>query len=412
MLKNRIRRVLAWICLIAIISGSFAGYAEYIQAGTTIIEPLRYDASLECFVEKVTEYSSEYVEVVGRELTRKTVTEYYYLDANKAVYIDKRVVEDSYIDEAEPTAMPPVATTIPPVATSAPPKGEVIPQYTPGIITAEPLSTPVVLPTSEPPVEVMGMTAPELKVTRTSDKKATIKWNVVNNASGYIIYRSTKEYSGFKKVKTITSPVKTSYINKGLNKATVYYYKIKAYQQLSDKTIYTDLSESMQLVTVSGKKLQAKLKKLRKRFPDGMYWNHVGYSIKNGQSVAGYVTGRPCSHYASMRLNGSILNNINSTCNYYKYTLDGRTIMGYQCAGYACMLSEQLRGKTRFRSHGSFSKAKVGDCVRYSGHSAMITEKHSDYIVVTECNYGNTCIIKWGRKISRAKLSGARYYTK
>ena len=49
------------------------------------------------------------------------------------------------------------------------------------------------------------------------------------------------------------------------------------------------------------------------------------------------------------------------------------------------------------------------DVVRYSGHSVIITEKHGGYVVVGECNYGNTCLIKWGRKVSSAELAGAVY---
>ena len=39
-------------------------------------------------------------------------------------------------------------------------------------------------------------------------------------------------------------------------------------------------------------------------------------------------------------------------------------------------------------------------------------EKHVGYIIVAEANYGHTCMIKWGRKISKSALNGATYYTR
>ena len=100
--------------------------------------------------------------------------------------------------------------------------------------------------------------------------------------------------------------------------------------------------------------------------------------------MTGITTKYPCNHNGSQ-------NGIASTCNYYH----GRdNVLGYQCWGYASLLSDKLFGKAKIKSHNSFNKAKVGDHVRYGGHSVLIIAKHKDYIEVTECNIGNTCIIK------------------
>ncbi len=58
----------------------------------------------------------------------------------------------------------------------------------------------------------------------------TVKWGTVSDASKYVIYRSTKKSSGFKKVTTITNVSKQSYKDKGLKLGTTYYYKIRAYK--------------------------------------------------------------------------------------------------------------------------------------------------------------------------------------
>ena len=67
--------------------------------------------------------------------------------------------------------------------------------------------------------------------------KITVSWKKTKNADGYIIYRSDKQKSGFKKIATVKGAKKTSYINKNIKKGTKYYYKIKAYRVLNGKTV-------------------------------------------------------------------------------------------------------------------------------------------------------------------------------
>ena len=77
---------------------------------------------------------------------------------------------------------------------------------------------------------------------------------------------------------------------------------------------------------------------------------------------------------------------------------------------WLCMENDLLYGRSaKIKNFTSYAKCKPGDVVRYSGHSVIITEKHGGYVVVGECNYGNTCLIKWGRKVSSAELAGAVY---
>ena len=72
-----------------------------------------------------------------------------------------------------------------------------------------------------------------------------ITWTVSGVSStdmidGYEIWKSSKKSSGFKKSFTTT---KTSYKNTaGLKKGTRYYYKVRAYQLVGDKKVYSDWS--------------------------------------------------------------------------------------------------------------------------------------------------------------------------
>lgn len=71
-------------------------------------------------------------------------------------------------------------------------------------------------------------------------KKITLSWDAVDNATGYQIYRKDTYNGSYKKVKTITDPNTTTWINTGLSKKHEYYYKVRAYITTEEKTIYSD----------------------------------------------------------------------------------------------------------------------------------------------------------------------------
>lgn len=57
--------------------------------------------------------------------------------------------------------------------------------------------------------------------------KAKVSWSKAKGADGYQIYRSTKKFGKYKKVKQ-TGKDSESYVNKKLKKRAVYYYKMRA----------------------------------------------------------------------------------------------------------------------------------------------------------------------------------------
>lgn len=73
-------------------------------------------------------------------------------------------------------------------------------------------------------------------------KSATIKWKKVNNASGYIIYRSTSKNGTYKKIKTIKNGKTLTFTNKDLKGNKAYFYKVRAYKKSNSKTIYNKYS--------------------------------------------------------------------------------------------------------------------------------------------------------------------------
>lgn len=87
-------------------------------------------------------------------------------------------------------------------------------------------------------VTVSSLSDKKVTVKKLSSKKVKISWKKVSNCTGYIIYRSTKKSSGYKKIKTITSKSKVSYTDKSVKKGKTYYYKIRTYKKVGTGKIY------------------------------------------------------------------------------------------------------------------------------------------------------------------------------
>ena len=74
---------------------------------------------------------------------------------------------------------------------------------------------------------------PTVKATAGS-KQATISWNKVTGATGYVVYMQD-EFGDYKK---IGSTKKTSYTRKKLTKGKTYYFRVRAYKTVDGKNIY------------------------------------------------------------------------------------------------------------------------------------------------------------------------------
>lgn len=138
---------------------------------------------------------------------------------------------------------------------------------------------------------------------------------------------------------------------------------------------------------------------LRTKYPDGMYWNHMG--SEGAGDYSEFVTGTPCNHllYGLDYCNTYILGNVR----------------GYQCDGFARKLSDEVFGRDAGMTAYaySFDKVKVGDYLRYSttkgtfvvdGHSVFVIGKTEDSLRIAEANYGGTCMIRWDGILSREYL--------
>lgn len=80
-------------------------------------------------------------------------------------------------------------------------------------------------------VSIMYLSRPVLKsVVSSSSKTVTVKWNKVEGAKGYYVYRSaTGEAGTWTRIANIKSGDTTSYTATGLKKGSDYYFCVKAY---------------------------------------------------------------------------------------------------------------------------------------------------------------------------------------
>lgn len=248
---------------------------------------------------------------------------------------------------------------------------------------------------------ILKLKSTTLKGSRKGKNKVSLKWRQITGADGYLIYISNNRDKGYKPIQYIKSGKKVEYIKSGLDPKKQYYFKIKGYVTVSGKKKYSSVSNTVKIQKYIIVRINNKLKQLRKKYPIYSYWNHVGVSTKN-KEISEMVTDTPCVHPYGYE--------ISLTCNYYYCP---NNVIGYQCYGFAWKLSDEIFGRNaKIQNHKSFKKAKIGDVIRYKGHSVIIIEKHKEYIKVAEANLNQPCMIFWDRIIWEDELKGAKYSTR
>lgn len=141
------------------------------------------------------------------------------------------------------------------------------------------------------------------------------------------------------------------------------------------------------------------------KFPDGKYWNsgdpdtYTDYpcSAENHRRIAGIPRDTYCTHFK-----------FNTTVNVGYTQLPKTEIMTYvtQCYGFARKLAYDFYGGCNvwLRQHSCANyKPRVGDQLRLSiptkngtvEHSIFVTEVKSGTIKFADCNWDNTCQIRW-----------------
>nr|MBQ8253000.1 M15 family metallopeptidase [Lachnospiraceae bacterium] len=159
------------------------------------------------------------------------------------------------------------------------------------------------------------LTAPVIASVKSSNyKTVTINYSKVTGANGYVIYRSTKKNSGYKKIATIKKGKTVKYTDKKCTTGKKYYYKVRAYRKVSGKRVYSNYSV---VKTGTAKLSKSKFKNVTVVSADTalLSWKKVsgasGYYIyrstaKNGKykKVLHAKTGKTTQAYVSGHENG------------------------------------------------------------------------------------------------------------
>lgn len=147
------------------------------------------------------------------------------------------------------------------------------------------------------------------------------------------------------------------------------------------------------------------LAQLRAKFPHGKYWNHIGSKYNNPDGW----TNTPCTHHGYKGSGCSYTGSCG--CNNVG---DGHDAI--QCMGYAYKLGLDAYGTNPYywkvytgssARNYLYNKLKPGDVVRINnnGHSIFITGVSGNTVTYTDCNAGATCVIRWGKTMSKATLA-------
>lgn len=148
------------------------------------------------------------------------------------------------------------------------------------------------------------------KTTITSAKSAgntsvKLTWNKVKDATGYVIYRSTKQDSGFSKIATIGNGSTVTYTDKGVKAEKKYYYKIKTRASVKGKTVYSGYCQVKSAKTIKNTTITSvksvgdkslKIKWTKKSGSSGYYIYRSTSKDKGYQKVATLYNGSKTSY--------------------------------------------------------------------------------------------------------------------
>lgn len=108
--------------------------------------------------------------------------------------------------------------------------------------TPKPSTPPAPMPSSTPAPVITKLTAPSIK-TSASWNSCTLRWNRINNARNYILYRKTNS-GKYTKIKTLNANT-TSYKDTKITIGNKYSYVIRASKKISSGYIYSPASKAV-----------------------------------------------------------------------------------------------------------------------------------------------------------------------
>lgn len=174
------------------------------------------------------------------------------------------------------------------------------------------------------------------------------------------------------------------------------------YEESSNQNIYSDSSKFKDIINA-----------LRRKFPNGKYWNHSpmqGNLALNGLNNQDGYTNTPCPKHDNCGTS-------TQTCNGYA---PSNFETSWQCMGYANKCGYDVTGYDPEKSSvwkkttnsDYLRSVKGGDIIRYKndGHSIFVVDVSGSTITYTDCNSDGHCKIRWGVKIDKSDIKKSFTY--
>ena len=143
--------------------------------------------------------------------------------------------------------------------------------------TPKPSTPPAPMPSGTPAPVITKLTAPSIKASA-SWNSCTLRWNRINNARNYILYRKTNS-GKYAKIKTLNANT-TSYKDTKITIGNKYSYVIRASKKTSSGYIYSPVSKA---VTVKPNLLRPSIKLKTLKGKQTLSWKKIsgatGYVI-------------------------------------------------------------------------------------------------------------------------------------
>ena len=142
---------------------------------------------------------------------------------------------------------------------------------------------------------------------------------------------------------------------------------------------------------------------LKSMLPQGKFWNHgvkgvTTVRLNNGATTT--ISTSRCNAWSHKKDN---FRDSAATCNYANH--------GYQCHGFAMLLATYVWGaepteKSRVSDPSAADTLEPGDVVRYlkDKHTIFVLKVEKDTVYFADCNWGQTCRIRWNGKVSAKNL--------
>jgi len=150
--------------------------------------------------------------------------------------------------------------------------------------------------------------------------------------------------------------------------------------------------------------MQKKFDYLKSKLPQGKFWNHNVNGTKTVKLNNGAVTTISSTRCDRWSHQGENYSSSYATCNYANH--------GYQCHGFAMLMATYVWGQepswwtSRVTKKSAVYTLKPGDVVRYLNdrHTIFVLKVVKNTVYFADCNWGQTCRIRWNGKISAANL--------